>query len=226
MGSKLLTRKYSKDSTSIPVEIWEKIISYLDVAGLRQILLTSKFFHSLASNPKLWMHAKISQAMISKYGIAALLLEHKRFKRIQQISIREIDFNRNNRDVHLYNINTSSYYREERPYKILSTSASFLNIRLELKPKDLFFIESMTLKLHHCSTSSEGVIDIFFNRDKLFSRYLAPKWDFGWETFTINSPIVERNMITIALADESPGVYWLSDAKLNITVSDSDIPDI
>ena len=77
----------------------------------------------------------------------------------------------------------------------------------------------VTIKLNHCSTSAEGVIDIFYNDVEAFHAYLSPKWNFGKEEFHFEKGFLEgKNVIEILLNDTSPGVYWLSDALLSVTL--------
>ena len=52
-----------------------------------------------------------------------------------------------------------------------------------------------------------------------YHQYLSPKWNFGKEEFHFDKGFVEgKNMIKIVLHDTSPGVYWLSDAAISMTL--------
>ena len=128
------------------------------------------------------------------------------------------------KEVNFNSVYETDYYRRGRPYQILSSpGTSFISFKLDVSLQRL---SDVTIALNHCRTSADGVVVLTVNgKDALkndagtFEEWviMAPKWNFGLETFSISPRLLEegkRNEIRVTLKYDSPGVYWLSDAKI------------
>ena len=71
-------------------------------------------------------------------------------------------------------------------------------------------------KVNHCGTTSDGKVDIKINGDELHHGYAPPRYNFGWEEFSLPVGKLHHgvNDIKVTLNDHSFGVYWYSDATI------------
>jgi len=125
--------------------------------------------------------------------------------------------------IELHNVETTDYYRKGNSYKILNNPGSSvvifnLNISVER-------LASLTISLNHCRTMSDAIVCMTVNGrpaeqrdDGTFTEkvIMAPRYDFGWESFPVGLKLLKEglNKITLCLDSSSPGVYWLSDATI------------
>jgi len=58
---------------SIPPETWLKILKYLPLQVLCRVVLVSKYFHSLGSEPSLWNKCSISRRKLRSHGLKSLM---------------------------------------------------------------------------------------------------------------------------------------------------------
>jgi hypothetical protein len=112
------------------------------------------------------------------------------------------------------NVDLVDHYRRGNPYRLFSNSEGKCFVEF-LTPTS----GDLTLKLNHCCTTSDGVIDITVNGRDLYPQYRgAPRLNFGLQEFLIPRsfllPSGSRNQLTIKLWVGSPAVYWLSDVEM------------
>ena len=77
----------------------------------------------------------------------------------------------------------------------------------------------VVLMLNHCNTNCHGIIDLVLNDEPLITGYKDTRWDnFGEQNFNLPSDMLREgeNELQIVLNEESEGVYWLSDLRLDI----------
>ena len=130
-------------------------------------------------------------------------------------------FSRN--QVAFHQVGTTDHYRKGKPYKILrnpGSSVIVFNFNATVAR-----LSSVSISLNHCRTMADGVVCLTVNGrpaeqtgEGQFVKkvILAPRYDFGWESFSVCPSLVHdgNNKITICLDSSSPGVYWFSDARI------------
>ena len=132
-------------------------------------------------------------------------------------------FSRN--QVEFHQVGTTDHYRKGKPYKILhnpGSSAIVFNFNVTVER-----LSSVSLSLNHCRTMADGVVCITVNGRPAEQRsetgqfvkkvILAPIYNFGWESFSVCPSLVHdgNNKIALCLDSTSPGVYWLSDVRID-----------
>lgn len=111
-------------------------------------------------------------------------------------------------------VDETDYYRKGNPYKILrSPGKSKVDLRFMIT--SLGMMKASVLTLNHCRTTADGVVNLVVN-GATTRQILAPRYDFGFEAFTVEKQklVDGQNVISLVLDATSPGVYWLSDAKV------------
>lgn len=108
-------------------------------------------------------------------------------------------------------------YRKGNPYQLLGQPGrSEAILRFMVPPPVRGYAQGkMYLRLNHCRTTANGVVDMLLNGKSYRAGYAdAPRDNFGVQTFEIPYSalqMTEPNEFVIRLANGSPGVYWLSD---------------
>ncbi|XP_048732303.1 uncharacterized protein LOC125649111 isoform X2 [Ostrea edulis] len=113
-------------------------------------------------------------------------------------------------------VETTDRYREGRPYKMFLYPGGSTAI-LSINMPNIKLAREVKVTLNHCKTNCNGVIDVLVNDSELVRGYTGTRWDnFGEQTFNIPLDMLTpgTNMVTIRLNEESRGVYWLSDLKI------------
>jgi len=119
---------------------------------------------------------------------------------------------------------TTDYYRRGNPYKILSWPGSS-SVSICFNIPSLESVSSVIMFLNHCRTTADGVVYMEVNGDPaekiedgsfVKKVVMAPRFNFGVESFHVDLELLQSgsNTITICLDSSSPGVYWLSDVKI------------
>ncbi|KJA23814.1 hypothetical protein HYPSUDRAFT_39295 [Hypholoma sublateritium FD-334 SS-4] len=113
----------------------------------------------------------------------------------------------------------ADYYRKGYPYLLFRDNGASTCIVL-------FYIREKRdhiLTLRHCVTTSNGNVDITLNKHPLESTWgqsQAVKLNFANEDIHLPEAYLmdvgQSNVLTIVLADDSEGVYWLSDVFLPV----------
>ena len=132
------------------------------------------------------------------------------------------------KEVAFHQVGTTDYYRKGNPYKILTCpGSSIVSFRFNIPIEPL---SSVTIWLNHCRTTADGIVCMTVNGkpaemrdDGKFGKkvIMAPRFDFGRESFPVSLELLQAgvNKITLCLDSNSPGVYWLSDAKIETVLN-------
>jgi hypothetical protein len=129
----------------------------------------------------------------------------------------------NTTDIEFHQVGTSDEYRKGKPYKVMrNPGSSIISFNFNTSVERL---SSVTISLNHCRTTSDGVVCLTVNGRPAEKRenggfgkmlIMAPRFNFGWESFDMSLDLIQDgiNKITLLLDSTSPGVYWLSDVKI------------
>ena len=91
-------------------------------------------------------------------------------------------------------------------------------MRFSLHPSEVETIKHMQLQLHHCTSSTEGAIDIDLNGIPIHQYHLSPKWSFRGENFTLDRGFRPGvNTVRVVMSERTSGVYWLSKATVFVS---------
>ncbi len=123
------------------------------------------------------------------------------------------------KNVTYHDVATTDYYRRERPYRIFRIpGVSAVTITFGLSGAEN--VSKVILSLNHCRTTADGVVDIAVNGVPVLPNLMAPRDNFGTESFNLDSTLFnsDSNVLTIQLGSGSPGVYWLSDAIIDVEI--------
>ncbi len=114
----------------------------------------------------------------------------------------------------------TDYYRKENPYKLMyAPGCSFIRFHFENPANDKgYFLTSAKFKVNHCGTTSDGIVDIHINEHELHHGYAPPRYNFGWEELVLPLEKLRpgSNEIKVTLNNNSYGVYWYSDATIEL----------
>ncbi|XP_033735084.1 uncharacterized protein LOC117323759 isoform X1 [Pecten maximus] len=145
---------------------------------------------------------------------------------IQQVRKQEIevlqtfDFNNIYENVEFTKVMTLDQYRKCRPYKVFHyPGRSKGEIVFHLSCDGSFELTAINVCLTHCATNCHGVVDMYVNGQPFLLGYRnANALDFEEQVFRIPPSlcIAGVNVFSIVLNESSPGVYWLSDARVAI----------
>ena len=136
--------------------------------------------------------------------------------------IQVFDFNNVYRNVEFTCALTSDLYRKGQPYKVLHyPGKSRLDMTIDVTPGHTTnqHIACLLLELVHCATNCKGVIDIYVNDVPFLVGHASIVWDaFAEQRLRIPPTMCKPgvNVLTIVLNPNSPGVYWVSDARVAI----------
>ena len=137
-------------------------------------------------------------------------------------------FDGKQKQIEFHQVGTTDYYRKGNPYNILrNPGSSIISFIFKISVERL---SSVTISLNHCRTTGDGIVCMTVNgkpadprEDGTFAKklILAPRYDFGWESFPVCLKLLQEglNKITLCLDSSSPGVYWVSDTKLETVFS-------
>lgn len=153
----------------------------------------------------------------SKYSSIAVIFSGRR----QEIEVlQNFDFNNMYENVEFTKVMTLDQYRKFRPYKVFHyPSKSKADICFLLKGDGCFELGAVTVCLNHCATNCHGVVDLYVNSQPLILGYKDTNpHNFQEQVFRIPPTLCIQgtNVFTIVLNESSPGVYWLSDARIAI----------
>jgi len=139
---------------------------------------------------------------------------------IQTEVIQTFDFNNLYENVEFITVLTYDQYRKGYPYKVFHyPGRSKVNISFVLEDTGTMGPISVIASINHCATNCKGVVDMYMNNVPFLTGYGGARWDnFEEQTFRIPGELCFTgvNVFTICLNAASPGVYWLSDARLGV----------
>ena len=110
-------------------------------------------------------------------------------------------------------------YRNHIPYRLfLCPGSSSGAIKFHIKDCNAS-IGWLKVILYHCRTNADAIINIYVNLAPLLLNHSPIPWnDFGFEQFIIPRKLIVtgQNTVNIQLSKDSPGVYWLSSAIIQV----------
>ncbi|XP_021372705.1 uncharacterized protein LOC110462831 [Mizuhopecten yessoensis] len=141
--------------------------------------------------------------------------------RKQEIEVLQtFDFNNIYENVEFTKVMTLDQYRKCRPYKVFHyPGKSKGEIVFHLSCDGSFELTAVNVGLNHCATNCQGVVDMYVNGQPFLLGYQgANSLEFVEEVFRIPPSlcIAGINVFSLVLNESSPGVYWLSDARVAI----------
>ena len=138
---------------------------------------------------------------------------------------RDFDFSRPYNDVEFRDVlhkpqTVNDCYRIGKTYKIFrSPGRSQVLMEFPLRKSEVESIKDISIRLNHCSASTDGSINIFLNDTIFYEGHLSPKWSFQDEVFRFDEGFrIGMNVIKIILNEECSGVYWLSRAVISLSL--------
>ena len=123
-------------------------------------------------------------------------------------------------NVNYYEVEHTDYYRKNHPYALMKERGkSSVTLKCKLPDKKTF--SKMFLYLNDCSTTGRREADIFVNGMQVLKNHLTAIAAFGpdWLEFPADQLTLEDEgvcVVKIQLGEDSPGVYWLSDAAIYV----------
>lgn len=129
-----------------------------------------------------------------------------------------LDFNQHYEIIQFHSVIQTDQYRPGISYRLLHyPRQSFMEIILMVS--DSQFLQDLQLVLNCGSMMYRGCIDIMLNECNIVMNYTGLPCDMAFHEHTFNLPCQlckeGKNTIKIQLSEGSPGVCWLSDAKIS-----------
>lgn len=142
-----------------------------------------------------------------------------------EIIKKDFDFSKPYNEVEFQDVvhkppTTNDCYRIGNSYKIFrSLGRSQVLMEFTLRKSEVESIKNISIRLNHCSASTDGAIDIFLNDTNFYEGHPSPKWSFRGEVFRFDEGFrVGRNVIKVVLNERCSGVYWLSNAVISLSL--------
>lgn len=128
-----------------------------------------------------------------------------------------LDFNQHYEAVQFQCAMKLDQYRPGVPYRLLHYPLKSY-VEILFKISDFSFLSELHLVLNCGSMMYQGRIDILFNDNPVVMDYSGLACDMAFHEHLFSLPrqlcVGGDNRIKIQLSDKSPGVCWLSDAKI------------
>ncbi|VDI47334.1 Hypothetical predicted protein [Mytilus galloprovincialis] len=129
-----------------------------------------------------------------------------------------LDFNQSYDNVCFQCTETTDQYRPGMPYKLLHYPMRS-SVEIIFSIIDLDFLQETHVGLNGCTGQHyHGLIDIFVNNIPVLTDFagLSNDMAFREQSFTIPKHICVHgeNKVKVQLSNNSPGIFWLSDARI------------